>query len=203
MERVVGTLVRPFFKDQEQTDIENSELDLKTGLNQRLDKITFLNEKITDYLLITSRGDLNSDQSKEVFSLVSTVNYLESMNNIIKLRFDGLVKSKENSDVNFSEAGQQEILDYHTKLLKQVKRLNKFFTKFDRANAEKIMTKGQKYKDIEEKYRLEHFQRVSGDVAESVATHQIHMELMDILKQMNIFIELIASTLLSIEEVQA
>jgi Na+/phosphate symporter len=85
MERVVGTLVRPFFKDQEQTDIENSELDLKTGLNQRLDKITFLNEKITDYLLITSRGDLNSDQSKEVFSLVSTVNYLESMNNIIKL----------------------------------------------------------------------------------------------------------------------
>ena len=203
MERVVGTLVRPFFNDQEQSDIENSELDLKTGLNQRLDKITFLNEKITDYLLITSRGDLNSDQSKEVFSLVSTVNYLESMNNIIKLRFDGLVKSKENSDVNFSEAGQQEILDYHTKLVKQVKRLNKFFTKFDRAKAEKIMSKGQKYKDIEEKYRLEHFQRVSGDVAESVATHQIHMELMDILKQMNIFIELIASTLLSIEEVQA
>ena len=203
MERVVGTLVRPFFNDQEQTDIENSELDLKTGLNQRLDKITFLNEKITDYLLITSRGDLNSDQSKEVFSLVSTVNYLESMNNMIKLRFDGLVKSKENSDVNFSEAGQQEILDYHTKLVKQVKRLNKFFTKFDRAKAEKIMTKGQKYKDIEEKYRLEHFQRVSGDVAESVATHQIHMELMDLLKQMNIFIELIASNLLSIEKDKA
>ncbi|SVA62503.1 uncharacterized protein METZ01_LOCUS115357 [marine metagenome] len=203
MERIVGTLVRPFINDQEQTDIENSELDLKTGLNQRLDKITFLNEKITDYLLITSRGDLNSDQSKEVFSLVSTVNYLESMNNMIKLRFDGLVKSKENSDVNFSEAGQQEILDYHTKLVKQVKRLNKFFTKFDRAKAEKIMTKGQKYKDIEEKYRLEHFQRVSGDVAESVATHQIHMELMDLLKQMNIFIELIASNLLSIEKDQA
>ena len=33
MERVVGTLVRPFFNDQEQSDIENSELDLKTGLN--------------------------------------------------------------------------------------------------------------------------------------------------------------------------
>ena len=202
MERVVGTLVRPFFNDQEQSDIENSELDLKTGLNQRLDKITFLNEKISEYLLITSRGDLNSDQSKEVFSLVSTVNYLESMNNMIKLRFDGLIKSREDSDVNFSEAGQREILDYHTKLVKQVKRLNKFFNKFDRAKAEKIMEKGQKYKDIEEKYRLEHFQRVSGDISESVATHQLHMDLMDMLKQMNIFIELIASTLLSIEEGQ-
>ena len=203
MERVVGTLVRPFFNDQEQSDIENSELDLKTGLNQRLDKITFLNEKISEYLLITSRGDLNSDQSKEVFSLVSTVNYLESMNNMIKLRFDGLIKSKEDSEVNFSEAGQREILDYHTKLVKQVKRLNKFFNKFDRAKAEKIMEKGQKYKDIEEKYRLEHFQRFSGDDSESVATHQLHMDLMDMLKQMNIFIELIASTLLSIEENQA
>ena len=202
MERVVGTLVRPFFNDQEQSDIENSELDLKTGLNQRLDKITFLNEKISEYLLITSRGDLNSDQSKEVFSLVSTVNYLESMNNMIKLRFDGLIKSREDSDVNFSEAGQREILDYHTKLVKQVKRLNKFFNKFDRAKAEKIMEKGQKYKDIEEKYRLEHFQRFSGDDSESVATHQLHMDLMDMLKQMNIFIELIASTLLSIEEDQ-
>ena len=202
MERVVGTLVRPFFNDQEQSDIENSELDLKTGLNQRLDKIAFLNEKISEYLLITSRGDLNSDQSKEVFSLVSTVNYLESMNNMIKLRFDGLIKSKEDSEVNFSEAGQREILDYHTKLVKQVKRLNKFFNKFDRAKAEKIMEKGQKYKDIEEKYRLEHFQRLSGDDSESVATHQLHMDLMDMLKQMNIFIELIASTLLSIEEDQ-
>jgi len=202
MERVVGTLVRPFFNDQEQSDIENSELDLKTGLNQRLDKITFLNEKISEYLLITSRGDLNSDQSKEVFSLVSTVNYLESMNNMIKLRFDGLIKSREDSNVNFSEDGQREILDYHTKLVKQVKRLNKFFNKFDRAKAEKIMEKGQKYKDIEEKYRLEHFQRLSGDDSESVATHQLHMDLMDMLKQMNIFIELIASTLLSIEEDQ-
>ena len=199
MERVVGTLVRPFIGNQEQTDIENSELDLETGLNQRLDKIEYLNKSISDYLLKTSRGDLSSDQSKEVFSLVSTVNYLESMNNIVKLRFEKLVDDKNNLDGNFSEEGQQEILDYHTKLVKQVKRLNQFFNKFDRTKAEKIMQKGQKYKDIEEKYRLEHFQRVSKDVAESVSTHELHMELMDLLKQMNIFIELIASTLLSPE----
>ena len=203
MERVVGTLVRPFFNDQEQADIENSELDLKTGLNQRLEKITFLNDKISEYLLITSRGDLNSDQSREVFSLLSTVNYLQSMNNIVNLRFERLLDNKKNADGNFSQQGQEEISDYHTKLVKQVKRLNKFFTKFDRAKAEKIMTKGQQYKDIEEKYRLEHFQRVSGDIAESVATHQLHMDIMDMLKQMNIFIELIASTLLSIEEEKA
>ena len=199
MERVVGTLVRPFIDNQEQTDIEDSELDLKTGLNQRLEKIEYLNKSISDYLLKTSRGDLSSAQSKEVFSLVSTVNYLESMNNVVKLRFEKLTSNKESLDGNFSEQGQMEILDYHKKLVKQVKRLNQFFNKFDRSKAEKIMQKGQKYKDVEEKYRLEHFQRVSGDIAESVTTHELHMELMDMLKQMNVFIELIASTLLKLE----
>ncbi len=91
-------------------------------------------------------------------------------------------------------------MKYHTKLVKQIKRLNKFFTKFDRTKAEKIMVKGEKYKDLEEKYRLEHFKRMRGEIAESVATHQLHIELMDMLKQINTFIELIASTLLEIHE---
>ena len=62
------------------------------------------------------------------------------------------------------------------------------------------MKKGKKYKGLEEKYRLEHFKRVSSNVSVSVATHQLHVELMDMLKQINTFIELIASTLLVIEE---
>ncbi len=44
------------------------------------------------------------------------------MNNIVKLRFEKLVDDKNNLDGNFSEEGQQEILDYHTKLVKQVKK---------------------------------------------------------------------------------
>jgi len=41
---------------------------------------------------------------------------------------------------------------------------------------------------------------MSGNVAESVATHQLYVELMDMLKQINTFIELIASALLEIYE---
>ena len=198
-ERVVGSLVRPFIGVAEESDVENPDQDLLTGLHQRLDKIVYLNENISDYLVKISRQDLTENQSKEVFALVSTVNYLNSINNMVKLRFDNLVGKKQTLSEDFSAAGQEEILGYHGELLKEVKRLNKFFTIFDRAKAAKIMTKGEQYKDLEEKYRLEHFKRVSSDVAESVATHQLHVELMDMLKQINIFIELIAATLLNIE----
>ena len=201
MERVIGSLVRPFIEEsKEMQDIENPDIDLKTGLHQRIEKISFLNENISNYLINVSRKDLTVKQSQEVFSLVTAVNYLSSINNIVKLRFDSLVFKKEGLNEHFSDDGQEEIFMYHSKLLKQVKRLNKFFSKYDRAKAAKIMEKGEQYRDLEEKYRLEHFKRVSGDVAESVATHEIHIELMDMLKQINTLIELIASSLLEIEK---
>ena len=201
MERVIGSLVRPFIEESnEMQDIENPDIDLKTGLHQRIEKISFLNENISSYLINVSRKDLTVKQSQEVFSLVTAVNYLSSINNTVKLRFDSLVFKKEGLNEHFSDDGQEEIFMYHSKLLKQVKRLNKFFSKYDRAKAAKIMEKGEQYRDLEEKYRLEHFKRVSGDVAESVATHEIHIELMDMLKQINTLIELIASSLLEIEK---
>ena len=199
-ERVVGSLVPPFITDKDQSDVENPELNLITGLHQRLEKIKYLNENISNYLIKISQQDLTSHQSREVFALVSATNYLNSINDTVKLKFENLIGKKESLDEGFSDAGQEEILVYHAKLLKQIKRLNKYFVKYDRAKATKIMKKGKKYKDLEEKYRLEHFKRVSGNVSVSVATHQLHVELMDMLKQINTFIELIASTLLVIEE---
>ena len=199
-ERVVGSLVSPFITDKDQSDVENPELNLITGLHQRLEKIKYLNENISNYLIKISQQDLTSHQSREVFALVSATNYLNSINDTVKVKFENLIGKKESLDEGFSDAGQEEILVYHAKLLKQIKRLNKYFVKYDRAKATKIMKKGKKYKGLEEKYRLEHFKRVSGNVSVSVATHQLHVELMDMLKQINTFIELIASTLLVIEE---
>ncbi|MAE10118.1 MAG: sodium:phosphate symporter [Candidatus Marinimicrobia bacterium] len=199
-ERVVGSLVSPFITDKDQNDVENPELNLITGLHQRLEKIKYLNENISNYLIKISQQDLTSHQSREVFALVSATNYLNSINDTVKLKIENLIGQKDSLDEGFSDAGQEEILVYHTKLLKQIKRLNKYFAKYDRGKATKIMKKGKKYKGLEEKYRLEHFKRVSGNVSVSVATHQLHVELMDMLKQINTFIELIASTLLVIEE---
>ena len=199
-ERVVGSLVPPFITDKDQSDVENPELNLITGLHQRLEKIKYLNDNISNYLIKISQQDLTSHQSREVFALVSATNYLNSINDTVKVKFENLIGKKESLDEGFSDAGQEEILVYHAKLLKQIKRLNKYFAKYDRAKATKIMKKGKKYKGLEEKYRLEHFKRVSGNISVSVATHQLHVELMDMLKQINTFIELIASTLLVIEE---
>ena len=202
MERVVGTLVRPFINGQDLNDIENEEVDLMSATNQRVEKIDFLNDKITEYLVATSKSDLSTKQSKELFTLTSIVNYLGSMNDLMKLRFSMLVSKKDGINEDFSSEDQDEIFKYHQRLIKQVKRLDKFFAKFDKAKAEKIIAKGKENKDLEQKYRLDRFERISSQdpsSGKSADLNQLHTQVMDLLKQVNIFIELIASSLLELE----
>lgn len=205
-ERIVGTLVRPFVSSKNLADIENSDLDFMSGTNQRIEKIGFLNQKINDYLIATSKSDLSSNQSKELFTLVSIVNYLGSMNDLIKLRFVSLVSKKEGVNEEFSETDQKEIIDYHKRLLKQVKRLDKFFVKFDKEKMEKIISKGKENKDIENKYKLNRLDRInsSSEVNDKLSEiNQLHTQLMDVLKQVNIFIDLIANALIDLQSEQA
>ena len=204
-ERIVGTLVRPFINNKNLADVENSDLDFMSGTNQRIEKIGFLNQKINDYLIATSKSDLSSSQSKELFTLVSIVNYLGSMNDLIKLRFVSLVSKKEGINDEFSETDQNEIIDYHKRLLKQVKRLDKFFVKFDKEKMEKIISKGKENKDIENKYKLNRLDRIkssSEDNDKSSEINQLHTQLMDVLKQVNIFIDLIADALIDLQSEQ-
>ena len=204
MERVVGTLVRPFVNDQKLTDVENPDMDLMTGMNQRVEKISYLNQKISDYLINTSKSDLSADQSKELFTLISIVNYLNSANNSIQIRFSSLVAKKEGINEKFSIQEEEQLIDFHKQLIKQVKRLNKFFVKFDKSKAEKIISKHQEYKDLEQKYKLEHESRSNTDSSEgSVEINQLHIQLLDMLKQVNIFIELIASSLVELDSEQS
>ena len=204
-ERVVGTLVRPFVKGQNLTDIENEEQDLMSGMSQRIEKIGFLNQKISEYLITTSKSDLSSKQSKELFTLMSIVNYLGSMNDLIKVRFVSLVSKKEGINEEFLETDQQEIIDYHKRLIKQVNRLDKFFIKFDKEKVEKIVKKGKENTDMEKKYKLNRVERMKtakDSNSKSSEVNQLHSQLMDMLKQVNIFINLIADSLIDLESEQ-
>ena len=88
-------------------------------------------------------------------------------------------------------------------MVKQIKRLGKFFEKYDQEKIDKIVSKGKKYKNLEEKYRIEHIKRSGSDSAdESFKHNQIYQELMDMLKEISIFIDLIAERLGELKEVE-
>ena len=102
--------------------------------------------------------------------------------------------------MDFSPEGKEELTIYHTKVSKQVNRLKKALSNLDTNKAEKIINKEGKYSALETKYRISHLERLHDDRKESIETHEIHMELMDLLKQINVYSGEIAKTIHALGE---
>ena len=203
LERVVGSVAIPFISSESLHDIENEDEDFEKGLQNRIEKITYLNNEISSYLIKINNQDLTDSQSREVFTLVSVVNNINSIKNSVNLRLHDLLIKKESESENLSASLIDEVESYHKKMVKQIKRLGKFFEKYDQEKIDKIVSKGRKYKDLEEKYRIEHIKRSGSDSDNDGAKHnQIYQELMDMLKEISIFIDLIAERLGELEEVE-
>jgi phosphate:Na+ symporter len=57
--------------------------------------------------------------------------------------------------------------------------------------------KEEKYLDLEAQYRSRHLQRFLQQRKETAETHEVHMELLDLLKQINFYAGNIAKTILN------
>lgn len=198
LRRMLSAIIVPFTEDMDKKDISHNNLSLIEGIHMREEKIDFLEEKVSDYLVLVSRQTLSDEQAKEVFGFMSVVNDMESIGDIVEDRLLPLAQSYLSSKNEFSEEGKNELVDYHLMVIKQVSRLGVFFSKFKRKRIAKIIKKDLKYAEMERQFRKMHMKRVQKEKQESVATHDMHMEVMDMLRQINGYISSIARTLMTI-----
>ena len=186
-----------FLKELPTQDEVYPQLTLLEGIEMRESKIDFLDEKVGNYLIQIARQELSSDQANEIYGMVSITNDMESIGDIIHKNMIPLIKKKQALKTDFSEEGKEELMIYHVKVCKQIKRLEEAFHERDMERAQRIMEKEPKYLDLESKYRLQHLERILHNRTESVETHEVHMELMDHLKQISVYTANIAKTFLS------
>ncbi len=195
---MITSIIEPFTGDPNQTDPSHPDLSLLEGIHMREEKIDFLEEKVSDYLVLLSRQTLDYEQAQEVFGLMSVVNDMENIGDIVEERLLPLAQTYMNGETKFSEEGKAELLAYHLVVVKQVSRLGSFFSKFKRKRIVKIIRKDAKYADMERDFRSMHMKRVQKEKKESVVTHDMHMEVMDMLRQINGYISSIARTLMTV-----
>lgn len=194
--RMLEVCIRPFIIEMEERDRFYPQLTLVEGIDMREAKINYLDENVTKYLFNISRQELSDQQAQEVFAMMSIVNDLESVGDIIHIRIKHLMVKKQSLNASFSEEGEAELVDYHTRVMKQVSRFKSAFVNIKVKKASKVIKKEAKYRDLEAEYRQRHLERVKKEMPESIATHDLHMELMDLLKRINVHIGEIAKTML-------
>lgn len=175
----------------------HTHLTLLEGIDLREKKIDYLDEKIYDYLTKIARQELNHEEAKEVFKMATVTNDMESIGDIIHRNILPLLKKKKALKAEFSTEGKEELMQYHLKVIKQISRLRETFEEKDRTVANRVMAKVDEYTDLEEKLRLKHMNRVIQKKEESLKTHEVHLELIALLKQINVYTINIAKTLLT------
>ena len=185
-----------FIKEIPTQDEIFPELTLMEGIDMREEKIDFLDEKIVDFLIKVARQELSDEQAAEVYGMISITNDLESIGDIIHRNMLPLIDKKKGLNFDFSLEGKEELMIYHVKVCKQINRLKEAFLEHNIETAQKIMEKEGKYLNLESQYRLKHLHRLHQKRKESLETHEIHMELMDIFKQINVYTANIAKTYL-------
>jgi len=175
-------------------DAIHEDLTLLQGLDLREEKIDFLEEKISAYLTHIAQGTITEEQAEEVFGMVSIVKDIESMGDIIHRNMIPLMAKKKRLLYDFSLEGKEELLIYHGKVSKQIRLLEAALKETDAKLTYKIMKKERKYLDLESKYRARHLKRIILKNEESMETTEIHLELMDLMKQIVLYSANIAQT---------
>lgn len=200
LNRMLKTLILPFLDGGIQKDKKLPHLTIDEGLELREKKIDFLEEKVTHYLIQISRRELDQEQAGQVYAMMSIVKDMESIGDIVDKNFRPLIRKKQNLEFSFSKEGKEEIKAYHTKVMKQTSRLSRALAELSFEMARKIMNKEEKYRTLESKLRISHFERIQRENPESIETHEIHMELLDLLKQINVYLANIAKTITNIKK---
>ena len=193
--RMLEAIILPFTTNEPLQDEVYPQLSLIEGVEMREEKLDYLDMKIVKYLRKIGQQELSENQIQEVYGLMSIVNDIESIGDTIEKNMIPLLAKKDSLNMDFSPEGKEELTIYHNKVCKQINRLKKAFSKLDPGKAEKIIHKEGKYSALETKYRISHLKRMHQEREESIETHEIHMELMDLLKQINVYSGEIAKTI--------
>ena len=199
--RMLEAIIEPFITNDQLQDEIYPQLSLIEGVEMREGKLDFLEIKIVKYLRKIGQQELSENQIQEVYGMMSIVNDIESIGDTIEKNMIPLLAKKDSLNMDFSPEGKEELSIYHNKVCKQINRLKKAFSKLDLGKAEKIINKEGKYSALETKYRISHLERLHQERKESIETHEIHMELMDLLKQINVYSGEIAKTIHNIGKI--
>ncbi|MDJ0622174.1 MAG: Na/Pi cotransporter family protein [Desulfocapsaceae bacterium] len=185
---------RLLLKEIPTRDEIHPDLTLLEGVDLRERKLDFLVDKISVYLTKIARRNITRDQVREVFGMMSIVKDMESMGDIIHRNMIPLIAKKERLTQDFGDEGKEELLIYQSKVVRQINLLRQAFATSDLEAASQIMMKERKYLDLESKYRASHLERIIAEKRESIETSQVHMELMDLMKQIMLYSSNIAKT---------
>jgi phosphate:Na+ symporter len=148
------------------------------------------------YITRLSQNALTSDQSTREVAIISLINNLENIGDIIDINLIDLARKKINTGVRFSDAGIKELTEFHRMISQDFALAISAFKAQDIASAEKIVQEKGTVHQRERALRAAHITRLHLGISETIESSAIHLDILTNLKRIKSHITSIAHTLI-------
>ena len=158
------------------------------------DKVDFLYKEIVAYLGKVGSKSLTDSQADELSSLLSAVNDLESIGDIIETDVVDMAEQCFSNDVHISEATQSVLGGLHTTIAGSVERALHSVAKSDAAAAEGVISMKNAVQAEVATAEQHQAQRLLADAPNRIATYSVEMEMIEKLKRIYYFAKRMAKS---------
>jgi phosphate:Na+ symporter len=166
---MLGDMILPFIVKEPQIIDE---------LIEKERQIDFLVDEVNAYLMEISRQSVDIKSTNEAFQIMYTVKELEEIADIIGNQLVKRAVKWIEGDVEFSEQGKKELLEYHNKAQKQLSRAIEVFREINLEKAKQMRLKHRKYRMIASELEKLHYERLRDPGKKLESSGDTHMELM-------------------------
>lgn len=177
--------------------------DLLVRVEEMDDQLDILDKEIKLYITKISQKALTEGESKREVAILTLVNDLENIGDIIDKNIMELAKKKIANALIFSEEGQKEIIDFFSKVADNFEMAISAFATGDSDLAWKVLKNKEKLGTLERELKAAHIARLHKGLKESIDTSSIHLDLLSNLKRINHHIINISYPLIGVREEKA
>jgi len=159
--------------------------ELLEDVERRDDQLDYLEREIKIFISRLGRETMSPDMARKEIALISFIGNLENIGDIIDKNLMELARKKLYQGRRFSEAGEGELIEFHSMVSKNLERAIAGFAANDRSLAQEVLDQRPVVRQRERELRDSHLARLRRGLAESLETSEIHLDVLTNLKRIS------------------
>jgi len=165
--------------------LRTNDQELLENVERRDDQLDYLEREIKIFLSRLGRETMSADLAQKEIGLISFIGNLENIGDIIDKNLMELARKKLYQGRRFSEAGEMELIEFHSLVSKNLERAIAGFAANDRSLAQEVLDQRPVVRQRERELRESHLGRLRRGLAESLETSEIHLDVLTNLKRIS------------------
>jgi phosphate:Na+ symporter len=178
----MAEVVQGMFRDSLHVLLEEDQELLET-IERRENIVDHLNREIKFYITRMSEQALSQEESAREMALLSFINDLENIGDIIDINLLDLARKKSYQGLRFSEEGTREIIELHQMVARDFETAVTAFSTGDQELAQKVTAGKAKVNQRERELRAAHIRRLHRGLTKAIETSAIHLDILTYLRR--------------------